>query len=321
MRSELETRINLNDRNVIVTGGTGFIGSHLVRELLAHRAYVYLVTRYGNVAKHPRLADIWSQLNIVEADIRNRGALEQISDIRPRYVFHLAAYNHVGQSFTQVEECYDVNAKGTANLIDASIHRGLENFVYISSSEVYGKQDKVPWVESMHPRPQSPYAITKYAGELYALMKQKIGDPVVVVRPFNVFGPDQSTKAIIPELILKCLRGDRLLTTLGEQTREFNFISNIISGLILASQSKFDGPINLASGFDIKIAQLVRMIAKLTKSRSRLEIGALRYRPNELWRMQADNARAREILNWKPLISFEEGLRKTIDWYRSKEKL
>ncbi len=309
----------MNARQVLVTGGSGFIGSHLVRRLLGLGCRVGVMVRYGNVMKNERLREVWDRLEVIEADLRNRGALAAVHAFRPQVVFHLAAYNHVGESFRQVEECFDVNAKGTANLLDTC--SGLaDRVVYTSSSEVYGPSE-VPFVETTCPMPISPYAITKYAGELYCSLQQRLGGKpaVVIVRPFNAFGPSQSTKAIIPELIVNCLKGLPIRTTLGEQTREFNYVENVVDGLILAAQSPqlIVGPINLATGKEVSIKELVEMIAQLTGSWSPLEIGALPYRPTEIWRMFADGTMAREVLGWTPKISLEEGLLKTIDWYRA----
>jgi len=307
------------NKRIIVTGGSGFIGSHLVRRLLNDGAQVAVTVRYGNVMKNERLKDIYSQIQIIEADLRNRGALAQVRNFRPDVVFHLAAYNHVGESFTQVEECFDVNAKGTANLLDSC--DGVEKFVYMSTSEVYGHQVSVPFIETMNPEPISPYAITKYAGELYCRMKQRVKGsvPIVVVRAFNTFGPYQSSKAIIPELILDCLQGNPIRTTAGEQTREFNFVENIVDGLIRAGEYRgsVEGPINLASAEEVQIREVVKKIAALTQTKAKIDIGALPYRPTEIWRMYADRNRAEAILGWKPRIGLEEGLKLTIEWFRS----
>lgn len=308
----------MTGKRVLVTGGSGFIGSHLVRRLLADGARVAVTVRYGSVMKNERLRDCWDQLDVVEADLRNRGALAAARDFGPSVVFHLAAYNDVGGSFAQVEECFDVNAKGTANLLDQ--FRGGEKFIYMSTSEVYGNQDAVPFVESMCPNPISPYSITKYAGELYCRMKQRIGDgaSVVVVRPFNAYGSYQSVKAVIPELIVKCLRGEPVLTTKGEQTREFNYVEDIVDGLVRAAEcdAPIEGPVNLAGGREVAIRDLVLLIAELTESRSELKIGGLPYRPTEVWRMYADNSRARDLLGWEPRVSLRDGLAATIDWFR-----
>lgn len=309
-------------KKALVTGASGFIGSHLVHRLLADGADVAIMVRYGSVVKCERLRDCWHQVHVIEADLRNRGALTALRQFGPQLVFHLAAYNHVGQSFTQVEECFDVNAKGTANLLDAC--SDCERFVYTSSSEVYGLQTQVPFIETMCPEPISPYAITKYAGELYCRMKQRIGGSpsVVIVRPFNAYGPYQSSKAIIPELILNCLRGLPVQTTLGEQTREFNYVEDLVDGLVKAAEypGRIDGPINLAAGEEVAIRDLVETIGELTGSASRLEIGALPYRPTEIWRMYADSTRARQMLGWQPRVPLKDGLAMTVDWFRQYER-
>lgn len=308
----------MKGKRVLVTGGSGFIGSHLVARLLDLAAVVAVTARYGNVVKNERLRACWDDIAVIEADLRNRGALEACRDWKPEVVFHLAAYNHVGESFRQVEECFDVNAKGTANMLD--VCPGSEAFVYLSTSEVYGHQTSVPFAETMCPEPKSPYAITKYAGELYCRMKQRLhtGPRIVVLRGFNTFGPYQSSKAVISELILKCLRGELVLTTLGEQTREFNYVSNIVDGLVAAAThpGRIEGPVNLASGEEVRIHDLVKRIHALTGSRAELRIGGLDYRPNEIWRMYADNQRVRELLGWVPKVGLEEGLIATIDWFR-----
>lgn len=309
----------MKNKRVLVTGGSGFIGSHLVNRLLSDGAEVAVTVRYGNVMKNERLRHCWDGLRVIEADLRNRGALATVSEFAPEVVFHLAAYNHVGQSFVQVEECFDVNAKGTANLVD-TCGKSVEKFVYMSTSEVYGYQTEVPFTESMCPKPISPYAITKYAGELYCQMKQRIGgDPdVVILRCFNTFGPYQSAKAVIPELIIKCLRGEPIKTTKGEQTREFNYVSNIVDGLILAAAhgERIEGPVNIAAGEEVSIRDLVKKIAELTGTNAQIDVGGLPYRPTEIWRMYADSERARSTLGWKPEITLEQGLKLTVEWFR-----
>ncbi len=309
---------SLKGQKVVVTGGSGFIPSHLVRRCLDEGATVAVTVRYDNVVKNERLRELWRDLVVIEADLRNRGALEQVKVWKPNVVFHLAAYNHVGQSFTQVEECFDVNAKGTANLLDTC--GTVDKFIYMSTSEVYGHQSAVPFVETMTPDPISPYAITKYAGEMYCRLKQRVSGsfPIVVVRPFNVFGPYQSSKAVIPELILNCLRGIPVRTTKGEQTREFNYVSDIVDGLVKAAlhPGSIEGPVNIAAGEEVRICDLVRMIAELTATKSSIEIGALPYRPTEIWRMYADATRARTVLGWAPKVSVREGLERTVAWFR-----
>ena len=302
-------------KRVLVTGASGFIASHLTRRLVREgHADVAITTRYGNLIKNTRLADIWPSLHVIEADLRNRGALAQIKAWQPHIVYHLAAYNHVGMSFVQVEECFDVNAKGTANLLDICEESGIDKFVYVSTSEVYGPQEEIPFQEWMRPNPSSPYAVTKYAGELYCALKQKMGMPISIVRPFNCYGPSQSAKAVIPSLIFRMLSDQAIPTTLGEQTREFNYVDDVVSGIIRAGEAKYTGPINLCSGTDVSIRALTETLRAKTVTSSEIEYGAMPYRPNEIWVMRGSNKLAKELLGWAPKISLDDGLELTIKW-------
>jgi len=306
----------MKDKRVLVTGGSGFIGSHLVKKLVQIGAEVYVLTRNRSIINNIRLRDVWKSLKVVNADIRNFDSLGLLRKVEPEIVFHLAAYHHVGDSFTHFSEALDTNCLGTANLLEAL--EDYERFVYTSTSEVYGFQSSVPFKEEMTPHPISPYAVGKYAGELYCLMKCRMGYPITVLRPFNVYGPYQSVEAVIPEVILDCLRGRPIRATEGKQTREFNYIDDITDGFILAAQSKaaIGEIINLGNGQEISIRDLILKIIRLTNSKSEALFGALPYRPTEIWRMFCDNSKAKEILNWSPKIGLDEGLRRTIIWFQ-----
>lgn len=307
----------LKGKRVLVTGGSGFIGSHLCRLLVAQGADLYVLVKYNSVMDNVRLVGLWDRLTPVEADLRNPDALRQLEVVRPEIIYHLAAYNHVGDSFFQVSEAVDSNGKGTVNLLEA--YQDYERFVYISSSEVYGYQETVPFQEDALPHPLSPYAVGKYTGELYARMKwYSAGKPVVVLRPFNAYGPYQSPRAVTAEIVIKCLRGEDVVTTEGHQTREFNFVEDLVEGFILAAQSPdaVGQVINLGCGEETTIRHLVQRIHKLTQSSSRLGIGELPDRPGEIRRMVADNRKARKLLGWSPKVGHNEGLPRTIDWYR-----
>jgi len=308
----------LAGRRVLVTGGSGFIGSHLTRRLVAEGAEVGILTKYNSNIDNIRLVDVWDDITVLEADIRNLDSLNQVPQFRPDIIYHLAAYNHVGDSFLHVSEALDANIKGTANLIES--YDEYERFIYISSSEVYGHQTEVPFAEEMCPRPISPYAVGKYGGELYCRMKMENSSRrIVVVRPFNAFGPYQSPRAVIAEMVLTCLKGNPVLSTEGKQTRDFNYVGNLVDGFILAGESEeVIGEIfNLGSGTEISIRDLILEIHKLTEERSDLRIGELDYRPTEIWRMVAANDRAKSLIGWTPRVDFKEGLRRTVAWYRA----
>jgi UDP-glucose 4-epimerase len=307
----------LKDKRILVTGGSGFIGSHLTRRLCREGADVAILCKYDSVMDNVRLVDLWSDITVLEADIRNQDSLRQIGDFKPDIIYHLAAYNHVGDSFLHVSEAMDSNARGTANVIES--YDGYERFVYIATSEVYGRQDEVPFREDMTPNPISPYAVGKYSGELYCKMKMERSDRrIVVIRPFNAYGPYQSPRAIIAEMILTCLAGKPVYSTEGKQTRDFNFVGNLVDGFVQAGEREeaIGQTINVGSGEEIAIRDLIRLIHSLTESQSELHIGALDLRPTEIWRMFAANDQARTVLGWTPKVSFEEGIRATVEWYR-----
>lgn len=311
----------MTTNRILVTGASGFIGSHLTRRLVSNGAEVTAVVKYSSVIDNVRLSSVWDSIHVVEADLRNRDSLSQVATEWDA-VFHLAAYNHVGDSFTAVSESLECSLIATANLLETL--PGYGRFVYTSTSEVYGLQDSVPFREDSLPAPISPYSVGKYAGELYSKMKRhQTGNPIVCVRPFNTFGPYQSEKAVIPELINRCLRGLPVRTTAGEQTREFNYVDNIVDGLLAAAERTppLEDVVNLGSGEEIAIRDLVSKIHELCESTSALEIGALPYRPTEIWRMAADNEKAGSLLGWTPKVSFEQGLERTVAWFKDYTRL
>ena len=308
----------LDEKKVLVTGASGFIGSHLTRLLINEGADVSIVARYNSIEHNVRLSPFWEKIKIIEADLRNIESLQPLYSKRFDFIFHLAAYNHVGNSFLHVGEALETNCNGTANLLETVDN--YDKFIYISTSEVYGLQDSVPFIEHMYPHPASPYSVGKYAGELYSLMKYKESSrPIVVLRPFNAFGPYQSTRAVIPELIDKCLKGVPVLTTEGKQTREFNFVTDLTEGMLLAALSKkaVGEVINLGNGKDVAICDVANLIYKKTESQSELRIGALPTRPNEIWKMSSDSTKAQRLIGWEPKVGFEEGLDATIEWFRN----
>ncbi|MCL4818085.1 MAG: GDP-mannose 4,6-dehydratase [Vicinamibacteria bacterium] len=309
----------MKGRAVLVTGASGFIGSWLTKALLEGGAAVRALVRYRDPLRNPRLREVWTDLEVLEADLRNRGALREALRRRVDVVFHLAAYNHVGQSFVQVEECFDVNAKGTANLLDEC--REVGRFVHVSTSEVYGRLERVPFEEGFAPEPASPYGVSKLAGEQYCrLFQGRTGGPeVVILRPFNAYGPGQSAKAVIPELILAGLAGQPLRISSGRQTREFNHVSDLVRGILAAAVAEQvpRGPVNLASGRERTVLEVAQQVHALTGSSLPLEVRARPDRPNEIWRMCGDGRRARAELGWEPRVDFMDGLRQAVEWYRS----
>jgi len=227
----------MQNKKILVTGGGGFIPSHVVRRLVKRGHDVSVLVKYNSLIDNIRLVDVWDNINVIEADLRNLDALQQINSLKPEIIIHMAAYNHVGDSFINSNEALISNGVGTANLLNS--YDDYELFLYTSTSEVYGYQTSVPFVETMNPAPISPYSIGKYAGELYArMLATEQNKPIAILRPFNTFGPYQSPRAIIGELIIKCIKNEIIETTIGDQTREFNYVDNIVDAYMLAIEKK-----------------------------------------------------------------------------------
>jgi len=313
---------HFNKKKILITGGAGFIGYNIVKRLIELKAKVSVVVKYNSIIDCPRISKYWKQIKIIEADLRNTDSVLSFKNLKFDYIFHLAAYNHVGDSFKHVSENINSNLISTINLLNHGPK--FKKFIHIGTSEMYGLQKKVPFDVQETPNPMSPYSLAKLSSESYVRLKARQSKiNIACIRPFNTFGPYQSEKAIIPEMIIKCLRGEEIRTTLGKQTREFNFIDNIIDGFLLITKkvNNEDTPINLGSNQPIKIKNLVKKIHFLTNSNSILKIGSIKYRPNEIWKMQANNKIITNKLKWKPQIDFNTGIKKTITWYKSFLKL
>ncbi|MGZ6791307.1 MAG: NAD-dependent epimerase/dehydratase family protein [Mycobacteriales bacterium] len=302
---------------VLVTGATGFLGSHLTSRLLAEGADVHALTSTVSSVYPQRLLPVRDRITLHEGSLADRSAMDALaSDVRPRLVFHLGAYTHVGKSWQRVDECVQVNVQGTVNLLQALAPYGYDRFVYTGTSEIYGDVE-VPFREDGPVNPISPYSVSKYAGERYCRMfHQGKGWPLVMVRPFNAYGPAQSPDRVIPEIIVRALRGQRLAMTQGRQTREFNYATDIAAGFLAAGLRGEPGRVyNIGCGQEVSMADLATRVLRLMGDPIVAELGALPDRPTEIWRMHADATRAREELGWAPEVDLDEGLRRTIAWY------
>jgi nucleoside-diphosphate-sugar epimerase len=304
---------------VLVTGASGFIGSHLTRRLVAEGAEVHALTPAVSSVYPGRLLDLREKITLHEANITDRSAMDDLAKtVRPTVIFHLAAYTHVGKSWQRVDECVQSNVQGTVNLLKALEPVGYDRFINTGTSEIYGDID-VPFREDAQVNPCSPYSVSKYAAERFCRMfHQGHGWPIVMVRPFNAYGPAQSPDRIVPETIVRALRKQEMKTTSGRQTREFNYVEDLADGFVkLATTPGIEGEIfNLGCGEDVAIRDVVTMILDLMGNPIEAQIGALPDRPTEIWRMYCDNTRAIQRLGWTPTHSLEQGLTKTIEWYR-----
>ncbi len=309
----------LSSARVLLTGATGFIGSHLARRLVAEGAEVHAVTSTVSSVYPVRLTDLRDDIALHEGCLTDRSAMDKVAAaVRPQYVFHLGAFTHVGKSWQRVDECIQSNIQGTVNLLHALEPYPYERFVYTGTSEIYGDIE-VPFVETANVRPISPYSVSKYAGECFCTMfHQGRGWPIVMLRPFNAYGPAQTPDRIVPETIVRALRGEEIRISSGVQTREFNFVEDLADGFVRAALTPgLEGEvINLGCGEEVTIRELVEMIVDLLGNPVSPNFGALPHRPTEIWRMYCDPSKATKLLGWKPAHTLREGLIRTIDWYR-----
>lgn len=309
----------LSGRRVLITGASGFIGSHLTRRLVKDGAEVHALTSSVSSIYPARLLDLRQSVTLHEASLDDRGAMELLAaEVQPEYVFHLGAYTHVGKSWTRVDECIQVNIQGTVNLLMALLPHGFSRFVNIGTSEIYGDIE-VPFNEEDKVHPISPYSVSKHTAEEYCrLFADARKLPLVRVRPFNAYGPMQSPDRVIPEIITRALQGQPLKMTQGVQTREFNYVEDLADGFVhIATAPGIDGDLfNVGCGREVSMRDLATLILELMGNPITAEFGALPERPIEIYRMHADTAKTASRVGWTSKISLEEGLERTIAWYR-----
>ena len=265
-----------------------------------------------------RLVDLRDRIHLHGGSLADRSAMDVVAETaRPDVVFHLGAYTHVGKSWDRVDECVQTNVQGTVNLLQALAPRGYARFVNTGTSEIYGDVD-VPFTEAGPVNPVSPYSVAKYAAERYCRMfVQGRRWPVVMVRPFNAYGPWQSPDRVIPEIIGRALRREPLRMTQGLQTREFNYVDDLVEGFLRAATAEgvVGEVVNLGCGEEVSMRDLAVLLLRLLGDPVVPEFGALADRPTEIWRMHADTAKAADLLGWRSTVPLEEGLRRTIAWY------
>jgi nucleoside-diphosphate-sugar epimerase len=309
---------SLQDARVLVTGASGFIGSHVVRRLVADGAEVHALTSTVSAVYPVRLVAHRDRITLHEGNLVDRSAMDAVvASVRPEFVFHLGAFTHVGKSWQRVDECVQTNIQGTVNLLQALARHEYRRFVYTGTSEIYGDID-APFEEDARVNPVSPYSVSKYAGERFcSMLHQSYGWPIVMLRPFNAYGPAQSPDRIIAEVIVRALRGEKLEMTHGLQTREFNYVEDLAEGFVLAATApEVDGEIiNLGCGEELSIRRAAETVLDLMGNPIRPVFGALPERPTEIRRMFSDSTKARTALGWSPRHSLVEGLDKTIAWY------
>jgi nucleoside-diphosphate-sugar epimerase len=304
----------------VVTGGAGFIGSHLVEALLGRGHSVRVVDSLVTGSR-ANMASFVDRIEFVEGDLAEIAVARRAVD-GMEFVLHQAAIPSVPRSVAEPERCHRANVDGTLNVLLASRDAGIRRLVFAGSSSVYGNSPTLPKREDMPPKPLSPYALHKLVGEQYAqLFTSLYGLETVTTRYFNVFGPRQdpsSPYSGVISLFIRALVDGRspMIYGDGEQTRDFTYVANVVDGVLKACDApEAAGKIlNVATGGRISLNHLYRALQALTGR----EIAAT-YAPTRVGDVrdsQADITAAREVLGFTPMVTFEDGLAKTLAWSR-----
>ena len=318
----MENRMNWEKQKVLVTGGSGFIGSHLVEKLVSLGADVRVLGHYNSQNRLGLLDtlpdEIKEKIRVIWGDIKEAESVEKAGQ-DCRVIFHLAALVGIPYSYRQPQDVVMTNVIGTLNVLKFARDSGAEKVVITSTSEVYGTARYVP-IDENHPlQGQSPYSASKIAADKITESFYCTYDlPVAVCRPFNTYGPGQSMRAVIPTIITQALsRGEVRLGALSP-TRDFTFVRDTVAGFIKIAESPrtVGEVINIGSGFEISIGDLALKICALTGKNVPVVSEEARQRPekSEVNRLFAANKKARELVGWQPQVSLDDGLKQTISW-------
>jgi nucleoside-diphosphate-sugar epimerase len=312
----------LAGRRALVTGASGFIGSHLVARLLREGAEVHVLQRGETPA--PRLAPMLSRLRVWRGDVTDPAAVHAAFEgAAPDLVVHLAADTTVrrtSEGWAGVERSIRVNLEGTLTMVRESTdaRHPVAVFVRAGGLEEYGT-GPTPYVETQREQPISPYSASQVAATHYCEMLQReTPTPLVTLRPALVYGPAQSADFMIPSLITSCLRGTDFDMTAGTQYRDLLYIDDLVEAFVRAlTREGVSGVINVGHGIEHAVRDVAQEIVRLCGTESRLRLGARPERPGDLAHLVASTHRATELLEWYPTVPLTEGLVRTIAWYRA----
>jgi NAD dependent epimerase/dehydratase len=315
--------MKMRDEKVLVTGADGFIGSHLVEALVARGYDVTALSQYNSFNYWGWLEDVDCKnlVHVVCGGVRDPHFCKDI--VRGKdIVFHLAALIAIPYSYVAPESYVDVNVRGTLNICQAARESGVQRLLQTSTSEVYGTARYVP-IDEKHPlQPQSPYSASKIGADAMAMSYHNaFGLPVTVVRPFNTYGPRQSARAVIPTIITQIATGKEIKLGDMTPTRDFNYVADTCRGFIQLAEcdAAIGKTVNVGSGREISIGDTLALIRRLMGSQAASVRDDVRIRPetSEVFRLCCDNRKIRELTGFAPEHSLEEGLRKTIEWFRN----
>jgi len=315
-------------KTVLVTGGDGFIGSHLTELLVKEGYQVKALSQYNSFNHWGWLEDIHcrSEIEVLSGDIRDPHYCKQLTK-NVDIVFHLAALIAIPYSYAAPDSYVETNIKGTLNICLAALENGVKRVIHTSTSEVYGTAQYVP-IDEKHPlQPQSPYSASKIGADAMAMsFFNAFNLPLTIARPFNTYGPRQSARAVIPTIISQIASGKRQIQ-LGDvtPTRDFNYVSDTCRGFLeLARCDKAIGEtVNIGSNFEISVGDTLNIIRELMRSDVEFMTEQQRFRPgkSEVFRLWCDNSKIRGLTGFEPTYDIRMGLQETIDWFTRPQNL
>lgn len=316
------------EKNVLVTGADGFIGSHLTEMLVREGHPVRALAQYNSFNDWGWLegSDVLEQIEVVTGDVRDPFFCREITK-NIDCVYHLAALIAIPYSYIAPASYVDTNITGTLNICQAALENDVKRVVHTSTSEVYGTARYVP-IDEEHPlQAQSPYSATKIAADSMAISYYNAFNlPVIIARPFNTYGPRQSVRAVIPTIITQIAAGKKIIK-LGDlsPTRDFNYVEDTCRGfLALANCDAAVGQVvNIGSNYEISVGDTLNLIKELMDSDVVFQTEEERVRPekSEVFRLWCDNSKIRKLTGFQPQVSIRDGLQRTIDWLSRPENL
>jgi len=309
-------------KKVLVTGGAGFIGSTLVRKLLEKQ---FEVTVFDNL--NTGLSENLpksKKLNLIRGDVTDFQSLSKAVHGH-RYVMHLAAQAFVPSSYQLPLQVAQVNTIGSLNVFKACLDHNVNRVVHVSSSEIYGTAQYTP-MDEQHPlKPHSTYAVTKAAADMLAqTFHWEHNLPIVILRPFNTFGPRENLPYFIPEMIRQCLKENIIKVGNLETNRDFTYVDDVTEAMTAALETpNIEGEIiNIGTRKTHKMKDALNLIKKQTSTQDKkVVLDKSRLRPKDVEILVTNNKKARKILGWKPKTTFDEGIQKTIQWYIHNNKM
>lgn len=300
---------------VLITGGSGFLGCHLARLLVTHGVAPLLASRRAGVAPLP--PDLRGAVRLAAVDLCQANEVEELfRREQPSTIFHLVGAR--GRHAAAAARCAEVNVAVTGRILDAALRYGVSHVIMTGTAEEYGPQP-APQRETLQPQPTTLYGITKACGTALALTLAEQGCPVTVLRPFTAYGPGQPADMFLASALEAAVGGRPFQMTEGRQRRDLVFVTDVAEAMLAAAfrPATIGRVINIGSGVSYPLCEIARRIWALADAASPLEIGARLAPAHELYDTCADLTLARELLDWKPRVDLDTGLRVTVDYFRS----